>query len=216
MGFKIMNEMTKVAMNKHQMRTEETRGLLLKAAEELFVRDGYEGAQLTEISSLAGRTKGAVYAHFKNKEDLFLALFEVRTREYLDKLEADMARCGSREELHSMLRGFFVALGQDRNWPILNLEFKLYALRHPQSKERLREAYEGAKLTRHEEVYQKLYGQITDEQKRSMERKAAAVGPIMQGLILESHFEPELLSDLAIGELLGLFYDTLFGGPQPG
>jgi len=203
--------MTKATMNKHQIRTEETRALLLKAAEELFVRDGYEGAQLAEISSLAGRTKGAVYAHFKNKEDLFLALFEVRTREYLDRLDAELAGCATKDELHHTLRGFFVALGQDRNWPILNLEFKLYSLRHPQSKERLRKAYEEAKLTRHEEIYQKLYGQITDEQRHSMERKAAAAGPIMQGLILESHFEPELLSDQAIGELLGLFYDTLFG-----
>ena len=31
------------------------------------------------IAAAAGRTKGAVYAHFKNKEDLFLALFEQRT-----------------------------------------------------------------------------------------------------------------------------------------
>jgi AcrR family transcriptional regulator len=40
----------------------------------MFVRDGYEGG-LGEIAALAGRTKEAIYAHFKNKEEIFLALF---------------------------------------------------------------------------------------------------------------------------------------------
>ena len=33
---------------------------LLNAAEEIFVRDGYEAAQLDEIAATAGRSKGAV------------------------------------------------------------------------------------------------------------------------------------------------------------
>jgi AcrR family transcriptional regulator len=58
-------------LNKNERRTKETRDLLLRSAETIFVRDGYEGAELGEIASLAGRTKGAIYAHFENKEDLF-------------------------------------------------------------------------------------------------------------------------------------------------
>lgn len=200
-------------MNKHQQRTEETRTLLLKAAEELFVRDGYEGAQLNEISALAGRTKGAVYAHFKNKEDLFLALFELRTHEYLDRLMNGLAGCSTAEEKRAELRRFFVDLGGDRSWPILNLEFKLYALRHPQSKERLRKAYEQTRLKNLEELTEELFGLLNEEQRLERDTSAAAVGPIVQGLILESHFEPELLSEEAIRGLLGRIYDMLFGNP---
>ena len=66
-------------MNKHKLKTQETRKLLLRSAEKIFARDGYEAADLGEIASMAGRTKGAIYAHFKGKEDLFLAIFEERT-----------------------------------------------------------------------------------------------------------------------------------------
>src|SRR5437899_2363276 len=60
--------------SKHEMKTKETRELLLRAAETVFVRHGYEGAELGEIAALAGRTKGAIYANFKSKEEMFLAL----------------------------------------------------------------------------------------------------------------------------------------------
>src|ERR1700733_12534855 len=68
--------MTTPKPNKHELRTKETRELLLRAAEEIFVRDGYSGAELGEIAKLAGRTKGAIYAQFKSKEDIFMALVE--------------------------------------------------------------------------------------------------------------------------------------------
>ena len=88
--------------SRQQLRTTETRARLLDAAEEVFVRDGYESAQLDEIAALADRSKGAVYTHFKSKEDLFLALFEHRTRSYIDRLVSSLrnARIGSRAWKH--------------------------------------------------------------------------------------------------------------------
>ena len=52
--------------NKHQLRAKQTRELLLKSAEIVFVRDGYLGAELGEIATLAGRSKGAIYGHFNS------------------------------------------------------------------------------------------------------------------------------------------------------
>jgi hypothetical protein len=57
-------------LNKNQSRTLETRKRLLEAAEEVFVRNGYEGAQLAEIASAAGRSKGA--------KGLFMAISKPR------------------------------------------------------------------------------------------------------------------------------------------
>ena len=125
-------------LSKQQLRTRETRSRLLDAAEEAFVRDGYEGAQLDEIAAMAGRSKGAVYTHFKSKEDLFLALFEHRTRSYIDRLVKSVRVCTSRKQSLEAFREFYVELVRDKIWPILTLEFKLYALRHPESKERYR------------------------------------------------------------------------------
>jgi AcrR family transcriptional regulator len=60
---------------------------LFQAADTIFVRDGYEGAELGEIAALAGRTKGAIYAQFKSKEDIFLALVEEKIKGCRSQME---------------------------------------------------------------------------------------------------------------------------------
>jgi len=197
-------------LNKHQLRTEETHARLLKAAEEVFVRDGYEGAQLSEISSLAGRTKGAVYANFKNKEDLFLALFEHRTKQYIDRFLTKLEGCSNPQQRRGAFREFYVELAHDRTWPILTLEFKLYSLRHPDSKERLRHAFEMTKPPNGEALYEQTFGPLTGEQRAERDLSIAALGPVVSGLILESHFEPDSLSEDGIRALLGRIFDALF------
>lgn len=52
-----------------------TREALLAAARRVFTEEGYAGASLDRIAAVAGFTKGAVYAHFPGKEQLFLELF---------------------------------------------------------------------------------------------------------------------------------------------
>lgn len=53
-----------------------TRAELLRAANRLFLRDGYVATSLATIAEEAALTKGAVYSNFASKEDLFLALLE--------------------------------------------------------------------------------------------------------------------------------------------
>src|ERR1700754_310946 len=57
-----------------QERAIQTRQELLRSARSIFARDGFEGAKLQDIAEAAGKTRGALYAHFKDKEDLFFAL----------------------------------------------------------------------------------------------------------------------------------------------
>jgi AcrR family transcriptional regulator len=56
-------------------RAQATRARLIQAAERIFARDGFAAAKLEEIAAEAGYTRGAFYANFDSKEDLFLALF---------------------------------------------------------------------------------------------------------------------------------------------
>jgi AcrR family transcriptional regulator len=53
---------------------ERTRELLLDAAELVFVDKGVAATSLNTIAIAAGVTRGAVYWHFKNKDDLFNAM----------------------------------------------------------------------------------------------------------------------------------------------
>jgi len=53
----------------------ETRNCLLSAALKLFCDKGIAATTLTDIASEAGVTRGAVYWHFKNKADIFEAIW---------------------------------------------------------------------------------------------------------------------------------------------
>lgn len=68
-------------MRKTKTEAQKTRQHLLDAALEVFWRDGVTRASLQAIAQEAGVTRGALYWHFKNKEDLFETLFE---RQYAD------------------------------------------------------------------------------------------------------------------------------------
>jgi AcrR family transcriptional regulator len=55
---------------------EQTRERLLEAAAEVFNRDGYHGTDSNQIAHEAGYATGTFYKHFKDKKDLFLAVYE--------------------------------------------------------------------------------------------------------------------------------------------
>ncbi|WP_369582636.1 multidrug efflux system transcriptional repressor MtrR [Kingella oralis] len=63
-------------MRKTKTEAQKTRQHLLDAALEVFWRDGVTRASSQAIAQEAGVTRGALYWHFKNKEDLFETLFE--------------------------------------------------------------------------------------------------------------------------------------------
>ncbi|MCZ7458942.1 ScbR family autoregulator-binding transcription factor [Streptomyces sp. WMMC940] len=57
-----------------QERAERTRLALIRAAAEVFDQSGYHGAGLNAILQKAGTTTGAMYFHFRSKEDLARAV----------------------------------------------------------------------------------------------------------------------------------------------
>src|SRR5229473_643787 len=65
-------------------RTEATKRKLLAAAERIFARDGFEAARLEDIAAGAGYTRGAFYANFESKEDIFFSLLDEWFRERIE------------------------------------------------------------------------------------------------------------------------------------
>jgi AcrR family transcriptional regulator len=195
---------------KQQLRTQETQARLLDAAENIFVRDGFEGAQLDEIAAMAGRSKGSVYTHFKNKEDLFLALFERRTKSYVERVVDSVHKCANRKQSLEAFREFYVGLARDNAFSILTLEFKLYALRHPESKERFRRVFEMSRTRTDDGVYEQMFGELTRNARTDNDLALAALGPVASGLILESNFETDVLSERGLRRILGRIFDALF------
>ena len=68
-----------MARNKHP---EETVDLILDASFRLFMNKGYEHTSIQDIiNRLGGLSKGAIYHHFKSKEDILLAVTNRMTEE---------------------------------------------------------------------------------------------------------------------------------------
>lgn len=68
----------------------ETRESILDAAENVFHDKGVSNTSLTDIAHAAGVTRGAIYWHFRNKEDLFDAMCQ-RVRGPMSAMIEEMA-----------------------------------------------------------------------------------------------------------------------------
>ncbi len=64
----------------------DTRQALLAAARELFAAEGFQATRTEEIVRRAGLTRGALYHHFRDKEDLFRAVYDELTSEVASSL----------------------------------------------------------------------------------------------------------------------------------
>jgi AcrR family transcriptional regulator len=59
-----------------QERSRATRAALVTSARRLFAERGYAQVPAEEIATAAGVTRGALYHHFADKQQLFRAVFE--------------------------------------------------------------------------------------------------------------------------------------------
>lgn len=75
-------------------QADATRAALLGVARRLFARRGYPDVSVDEIVQAAGLTKGALYHHFKDKQELFRGVVEQIQQAIRDRLIAAAARPG--------------------------------------------------------------------------------------------------------------------------
>jgi AcrR family transcriptional regulator len=127
-------------LNKFAKKSELTRTALFSAAQRVIVKVGYEGAQLETIAREAGRTKGSVYAHFRSKEQLFVAMMEfivAERRRVVSSLSLDQ----NGEALRQAVRLVCLKAALDDSWLLIILEFKRHAYRNPNSVSSVLESY---------------------------------------------------------------------------
>jgi AcrR family transcriptional regulator len=115
-----------------------TRSALLRSAAKLICRKGITEASVDDISSDAGYTKGAFYANFKSKEEMFLVMLDEAYAEELERLEAHLPGEGApAEEVRESAEDFLQFVRSDPEWPRLYFEFVVYAARNPEFRDEL-------------------------------------------------------------------------------
>jgi AcrR family transcriptional regulator len=122
-----------------ERRRQRTRDLLLDAAKDVFARRGFEGASLEEIAEAAGYTRGAIYKHFGSKEELFLAVNKRWNESFLEAFVESIDPATPIEELDlaSLAKRWHEMQYSDPLEFGLGLEFNIFVLRHPETRERV-------------------------------------------------------------------------------
>jgi len=189
-----------------QQRTEETRSRLLEAAEKIFFRDGFEAAKLEEIASRAGYTRGAFYANFESKEDLFIAMLEKEALHRLTDVRAAIGKLQAPAAKLAALRKYMLESLQDRVWAVLFTEFRLFALRRPELKTKLanmhRRVFAAATAT---------MAEVFDSAGKRLPMSALALAVSLGGLanILElDRLVSNAVDESDIATALGLLFDA--------
>jgi len=115
-----------------------TRSQLMEAAGKVFADRGLERATVDQVAGEAGYTKGAFYANFKSKEELFLVMLDEKYAAELEQLESAIRGTESpAEDARRAAEDFIRFAWSDPQWPKLYFEFTAYAARNPEFRQEL-------------------------------------------------------------------------------
>jgi AcrR family transcriptional regulator len=183
-----------------ERRRQQTRDYLLQAAAQVFSERGFHGATLDEVAAVAGFTKGAVYSNFKNKEDLFMALFQANYDREMAALRRTLE--GSEGPPEARVSDFVALIREGTrqagsNFGLLYEEFWLYAVRNPTAREQ---------LTRLEDENVRAIAQIIESERKrrgietleSPERAARIIVVLFHGIGLLRVLQPDVVDDALI------------------
>ncbi|MGY0062308.1 TetR/AcrR family transcriptional regulator [Streptomyces sp. LZ34] len=92
----------------HQRAERATR--ILDVAADLLLRHGYRRVTIDDVAAGAEIGKGTVYLHWKNREQLFSAVFEREVHYAMDELRQALRRDPQTCLLHRFARTYFLAI----------------------------------------------------------------------------------------------------------
>src|SRR5207248_4621495 len=96
-------------------RGTSKRERILRAAVDVFAKNGYFNAKVSEIAKAAGVADGTIYLYFDGKEDVLITIFREHTRNYLQSLERELANVRAAEDrIRIAIRHHLETLGRDR------------------------------------------------------------------------------------------------------
>ncbi len=198
-------------------RRARTREDLLQAAAAVFGRRGYHGASLDEVAEAAGYTKGAVYSNFGSKEELFLEVAE-RHVENIVKMLLGVFEDADPDRRLAVLFDHARNLASVDDFVLLDMEFRLYARRHPEAREKLQQR-DNALMQGFGAALESHFQQVGVRPDLNAEQIARTVWALADGLALQGATDPQAvqqgLPGLALRTMLKGIGLTLPELPKP-
>lgn len=71
-------------------KAEKTKAFIIETVAPIFNKNGFSAMSLSKITMATGLTKGAIYGHFENKEELALEAFRFSVRRLLKDLNTEV------------------------------------------------------------------------------------------------------------------------------
>lgn len=94
---------------RREERADETRAKLLATARELFAKHGYAEVSVDQIALAARVTKGALYHHFRDKQEVFVGAVEQILGSIQARLSAAEGLAEPRERLRAACHAYLDA-----------------------------------------------------------------------------------------------------------
>ena len=188
----------------------DTRQRLMQAAAKVFAERGLHHASIDELAERAGFTKGAFYANFSSKEELFLAMLDERFAARLAELERTTGTDEAPEEQARQAGADFSrAIAADPEWERLFFEFAAHAGRDERFRAELVKRYRDLR-SRIEELYRRrLDREELPVPPVPLDRLALMTFAMVNGMALEKMLEPDLVDDELYGTMLMIFFTGL-------
>ncbi len=181
----------------------------MHSAARVFGRRGLERASVDEIAEDAGFTKGAFYANFASKEEIFLAMLDERFAERLAEIErVTESDAAPREQARRAGADFEDYLRADPEWQRLFFEFAAYAARDERFRTELVKRYRVLQ-ERVADVYRRRLERLGIESPIPVEHVSAMTFAMANGAAFEMLLDPDALPDDAFGTMLGAFFTGL-------
>jgi AcrR family transcriptional regulator len=193
-------------------KREQTRAALCDAAARLFVERGFAGASVEAIAEEAGYTRGAFYANFKTKEELFAELLQRRVYDTYRQIGEQSAD----PETRLSMRDLGTRLAEMQSHPDGAWLFRLWleVLAHADRDERLRGLVSGFWSGTRQlgtASIAKAYADAGEKPPLPPDVLASAMIAMDIGLALQHYVDPDAVP-------LGVYpdvYEAIFGPLQP-
>jgi AcrR family transcriptional regulator len=198
-----------------KQKQAHTRLCLMEAATRVFTKRGLQQASVDEVAEDAGYTKGAFYANFKSKEELFLAMLDERFAERVEELDRIISSSGDMEEqARAAGSDFSRYVAADPEWQRLFFEFAAYAARNEDFRQELVTRYRTLR-ERVAELFQRRADEAGLESPMSAQDVAMMTFAMANGFALERLLEPEAVPDDLYGTMLATFFTGMMAGATP-